>query len=308
MQPTVTILLATYNGEAYLKEQLNSLLRQSYKNIIIIARDDGSSDNTVEILNQYKVLCIEANESLGAKRSFSTLLAYAMHHTTSDYFMFCDQDDVWHTNKVELTLTAMQEHERVNAPTLVHTDVSVVDETLQPIATSLWQFEYINPYLNSLNRLLMHNTITGCSAMINRALAQKALPVANEAIMHDWWLGLVASQFGTIIPLQNQTLLYRQHKNNDTGAKAYTLYNVVQKAINLFKNDPLATKHLHDKTKQAKAFLTRFDSELPQKTGTMLYRFSQLSKQSFITKRMTLLKYNILKYGLIRNIGLLLRL
>ncbi|WPD22691.1 MAG: glycosyltransferase family 2 protein [Candidatus Electrothrix scaldis] len=308
MQPIVTILLATYNGGAYLEAQLDSLLKQSYKNIIIIARDDGSSDNTVEILNQYKVLCLEANESLGAKRSFSTLLAYAMQHTTSDYFMFCDQDDVWNADKVELTLAAMQEHEGVNIPTLVHTDVSVVDETLQPIATSLWQFEYINPHLNSLNRLLMHNTITGCTAMINRALAQKALPVANEAIMHDWWLGLAASQFGTIVPLQKQTLLYRQHQNNDTGAKAYTLYNVVQKAINLFKNDPSATQHLHDKTKQAQAFLTRFDRELPQETRTMLDRFGALSKQSFWGKRLIMLRYKILKYGFVRNVGLLLKL
>ena len=121
----IVILLSTYNGEKYLKDQLDSILSQSYKNFEIIARDDGSSDETINILKSYNIKILDTDKNLGAKLSFSVLLDYAVTNTDADYFMFCDQDDIWKNDKIEKTITMMKALEKTNSdlPLLVHTDL-----------------------------------------------------------------------------------------------------------------------------------------------------------------------------------------
>ena len=94
------ILLSTYNGEKYLKEQLDSIFSQSYKNFEIITRDDGSNDETINILKSYNIKILDTDKNLGAKLSFSTLLNYSVKNTDADYFMFCDQDDIWKNDMI----------------------------------------------------------------------------------------------------------------------------------------------------------------------------------------------------------------
>lgn len=128
----ILILISTYNGEKYLKEQLDSIFSQSYKDFEIIARDDGSSDETINILKSYNIKILDTDKNLGAKLSFSTLLNDAVTNTDRGYFMFCDQDDIWKSDKIEKTITTMKELEKENTdlPLLVHTDLEVVDEKL----------------------------------------------------------------------------------------------------------------------------------------------------------------------------------
>ncbi len=123
----ISILLSTYKGSRYLKNQLDSLMAQTYKVFDIIARDDGSSDSTLKILKSYDVEVLDINQNLGAKGSFSELLSYAVANSDSEYFMFCDQDDVWHDKKVEKKKKKMQEMEQQfgNIPLLVHTNLEV---------------------------------------------------------------------------------------------------------------------------------------------------------------------------------------
>ena len=210
MNKRILILLTTYNGARYLKQQIDSLLNQTYKNFEIIARDDGSSDNSFEILMSYDIKTLESIKNIGAKGSFGTLLEYAVQNSDSEYFMFCDQDDVWENDKIEKTFTKMLEMEKSNpgTPLLAHTDLKVVDERLVSIADSFWKYQNIDPKKDSLNRLLMQNTITGCTMMINRKLAELALPVPKECIMHDWWIGLVASVFGRIDVIKVSSKIY----------------------------------------------------------------------------------------------------
>ena len=100
----IFILLSTYNGARYLKAQLDSLFAQTYCSIEIIARDDDSNDETISILKSYNIKILDTKENLGAKESFAELLNYAVVNSTSDYFMFCDQDDVWEKDKIEKNL------------------------------------------------------------------------------------------------------------------------------------------------------------------------------------------------------------
>lgn len=302
---TVTILLSTYNGKSYLKIQLNSLNTQMYKKLQIIARDDISTDNTQEILKSNNINILKSEKNLGAKKSFSALLEHSIDNTSSDYFMFCDQDDVWEQDKIENTMLKMQDMERSypDTPILVHTDLKVVDDDLKILDDSFWNYEHINPELNSLNRLLLQNTITGCTVMINRKLAQLALPISKESIMHDWWLGLVASKFGKIGFINESTIQYRQHSSNDTGAKKFNFKYIVKKAFRLFFNDKL-----YSNISQAKEFLDRFRNKLDHDTILMLEDFINIENKSFYQKRKILLKYKLLKQGLVRNIGLFLRI
>jgi len=298
----ISILLSTYNGAKYLKKQLDSLYAKTYSTVEIIARDDGSVDNTIEILKSYDVKLIETKENLGAKRSFAELLSYAVANSDSDYFMFCDQDDVWESDKVEKTLAKMQEMEKQfeNIPLLVHTDLEVVDERLNSLNSSFMDFQKINPMKNNFHNLLIQNTITGCTVMINRKLAEICLPIPNGAIMHDWWIGLVASKFGKIGYVDEPTMQYRQHTSNTIGAKGFDVDFVlksISKKVSLGGN-----------ISQAKAFLEQFENELDDEVVLMLQEFTSLEQKPWWQKRVVLLKYKLLKQGFIRNTGLFLKI
>ena len=301
----ISVLLSTYNGEKYLNQQLDSLLSQTYKNFEIIARDDGSQDKTLEILHSYNITIIDSKKNLGAKGSFGALLEYAAQNTESEYFMFCDQDDVWERDKIEKTLAKMHEIEISchEMPILVHTDLNVVDENLKVLDNSMWNYEHINPKLNTLNRLLIQNTITGCTVMINKKLAQISLQIPDEAVMHDWWIGLVASKFGKIDFIDEPTIQYRQHGGNSIGAKG-----ILKKGFSIFLNRSLYIKHLYINIKQAKVFLNIYRNRLDNVTIEMLENFISIENKSFWQKRKILLKHKLLKQGLIRNIGLLAKI
>jgi len=306
----IFILLSTYNGARYLKAQLDSLFAQTYCSIEIIARDDDSNDETISILKSYNIKILDTKENLGAKESFAELLNYAVVNSTSDYFMFCDQDDVWEKDKIEKTFAKMQEMEQEfgNIPLLVHTDLKVADEHLHTISSSMWAYEHIDPSKNSLNRLLIHNTITGCTMMINRKLAELSLPISSSSIMHDWWIGLVASSFGKIGYIDESTIKYRQHGLNDTGAKKYNYLSIIKKAYNLLFGNDLNIRLLRKNIKQSKAFLEVYDVRLNDGVKSMLEDFSSIESKSFIEKRKIIVKYGLFKDGIVRNIGLLLRI
>ena len=298
MSNNISILLATYNGSCYLKEQLDSLYSQTYTNFNILVRDDISADNTLKILSSCDLKIIPSNKNVGIQRNFSILLEYALQNSDNKYFMFCDQDDIWKKDKIEKTLAKMifLEKQYGDIPLLVHSDLIVVDNVLQN-NRFFWESEKINPNINSFNRLLMQNTVTGCTVMINRKLAKLALPIPNESIAHDAWFGLVASYFGKIGILNEQTILYRQHNLNSIGAQGFTaLY---------FFNKLLKQNIIQKNAIQAKAFLKIYRDILDEKTIEMLEEFTTLESQSFWQKRKILLKHKLLKQGFLRNLGLL---
>ena len=303
MKNKLFILLSTYNGARYLHALLDSLQKQTYRDFQILARDDGSSDSIVEILESYNIKILDTKENLGAKKSFGALLDFALQNSDSEYFMFCDQDDVWEKDKIEKTLAKIQkmEIEYGDIPLLVHTDLEVVDEKLHMINSSFMNFQKIDPFKNRFRDLLMQNTITGCTLMFNRKLAQKCLPISDGVIMHDWWIGLIAGQFGKIGYLNESTIKYRQHIDNTIGAKrfgpSFIMKSIFSKKISLNEN-----------IFQAKVFLERFENELDIKTKIMLQEFTTLRQKTFWQKRVILWKYRLLKQGFIRNIGLLLKI
>ncbi len=219
----LTVLLATYNGEKYLKEQIESLLSQTYSDFQILIHDDGSTDGTMAIINSYmtkypeKIKYLEGEKCGGACQNFSFMLSKC----DSEYIMFCDQDDVWFPDKIEITMDSMREAERIspNLPVLVHGDLTVTDGDLNVIDKSFFHFQSINGKRATFSHLLVQNYVTGCTVMINRNLKDKCGEIPRECAMHDWWLALVCSLFGEIVFINRPLLYYRQHEGNKVGAK-----------------------------------------------------------------------------------------
>lgn len=221
----IAILLSTYNGELFLQEQIRSVLNQTNKNWRLYIRDDGSHDNTVGIIEYYtskypnQIIAIDDKAgNLKSARSFMNLLNFV----AADYYMFCDQDDVWLPFKIEITIEKIKELEAVH-PTkgvLVFTDLSVVGADLKMINKSMWNYNQINPEnARDFYRTTCLNSVTGCTVMFNNIIKEHVLPYPNEALMHDWWIALNAVHYGIVDYITKPTVLYRQHNNNVLGAE-----------------------------------------------------------------------------------------
>ena len=221
----VAILLATYNGEAYLREQMESLFNQSFKDWVLYVHDDGSNDDTINIINEYKnkydnIEILKFAGGCGAKESFLKML----FSVEADYFFFCDQDDVWEPYKVEKSLSEMEKIEMnnsVDAPVVIHSDLQVVDKDLNVISPSFWDMMLIRPEkLKTFNQLGTNCLVTGCTMLINRAAKECTIYPADNAVMHDVWVVLCVAKNKGIVYGINQTLIkYRQHGNNTLGAR-----------------------------------------------------------------------------------------
>lgn len=308
----VCILLASFNGEKYIKDQIESIINQTYNNWSLIIRDDGSSDNTNVIISSYiklfpeKIFMINDNKgNLGAKQNYFQLLSFA----DSPYIMFADQDDVWLPTKIELCLQKIQSVESIygtDTPLLVHTDMIVVDDELNEISESFWDYQYINPEKGkAFNRLLMDNVVTGCTVMINKKLKDMAAPIPEQAYMHDWWLALVASAFGKVDYLKEKTMLYRQHQNNEIGARPWNMKYAISIITSFNKLRAIVSSYIKIQ-KQADVFKNIFDNNLEPHKQLIINAFTNLQYGKYVDKVKDIIKFEFYRTGFLRNLCLLI--
>lgn len=320
----VELLLATWNGERFLPDLLDSLSSQSCCDFTILARDDGSTDGTRALLQQWglshpdRLVLLENEErhpdphkeSPGGSRGAALNFARLIEASSAPYVMFCDQDDRWMPEKVAVTLDRMRRAEERaggETPILVHTDLRVVDARLNLLDESFWRYQKLHPGLaGRLGRTLVQNVVTGCTMMANRALLGRASPVPPEAVMHDWWLALVAAAFGQVLAVPEATIDYRQHGENTLGAKRWTASDWIGKAARLRDSAELHAS-LDRAREQARVFQSRFAQELDEPRRQALAAFASLDGMSFWKRRRVLLRHGLLKNGFIRNLGLLAR-
>jgi glycosyltransferase involved in cell wall biosynthesis len=221
----IEILLATFNGERFIRPQIESILGQDYDNLAVLSRDDCSTDGTPHILREYAQrfpnrfsVMPASSGNQGLLSNFSAL----MRASTADYVCFSDQDDVWLHYKVSRTKRAMDELETrwgTNVPLLIFTNLRVVDENLTTLHPSFWELMRINPEgIEDLAQLLGCSVVTGCTVMANRRLVELACKMPKEACLHDRWLGLLISTMGKAAFVKEPTMLYRQHGRNAIGA------------------------------------------------------------------------------------------
>ena len=214
--------MSTYNGEQFLAEQIDSIQQQTFKDWQLLIRDDGSSDQTPEIIKSFvaqdpRIVFINEHdrENFGVIKNFFTLIK----HDKADYYFFSDQDDVWLEDKLETMLAAARQYPD-QLPLMVYTDLCVVDQNLQVMNQSMIRSQ--SHHANTeLVQELTENTVTGGVAMINHALAERWRTLDN-IIMHDWYLAVLATAIGKLVYIDQPGELYRQHDNNVLGARTFT--------------------------------------------------------------------------------------
>ncbi len=222
MEEQIDILLATYNGEKYLEEQIDSILNQTYKNIKLIISDDCSTDNTIDILKKYesedsRVKVYIQEENLGVVKN----IEYLLSRVESPYYMLADQDDYWMSEKVEKSLNALKD----SKTDLVFGDLEVVDENLNTIYTSFNDYmlltRKIKKYIDSYKVNYLYNCVTGCTILAKKETIDWILPLptVSKHLIHDHWIGIMVAINGKLAYMPEKYIKYRQHGNNQIGTK-----------------------------------------------------------------------------------------
>ena len=235
----IAILMATYNGEKYLHQQIDSIISQTNKDWTLFVHDDGSSDNTKDILKDYSakyddVVLLDYPSQGGSCKNFMSML----ESVESEYYMFCDQDDVWLENKIDVTLNYIKLEEVIDSSKAIvaFTDLYVVDSKLNVICESFWKYSGIYPSrVHSFSDLAQTTLMTGCTMMFNDNMKKLIRYPYNKAEMHDSWISACAYRYGaTVIPICKSLMYYRQHGENVLGAVGAETYNVKYKLCNFF--------------------------------------------------------------------------
>ena len=221
---TIAVLLATYNGERFFREQIESLYAQTIKDWTIYVHDDGSTDGTKAILDEYvekkdNFVVLDYPSQKGASNNFFSLLK----RVNASYFFFADQDDVWMSNKMEKCLVRMLQIEKstISKPVLVCCDACVTDEKLKVVSPSLWERSGAYPeFLTNFNESAATPFVTGCTMLLNKAAKESVLwNVTEKATMHDAFITLcVFKACGIVEPIRESLMYYRQHGENTLGA------------------------------------------------------------------------------------------
>ncbi|HEO4987840.1 TPA: glycosyltransferase family 2 protein [Streptococcus agalactiae] len=290
----VNILMATYNGEKFLAQQIESIQKQTFKEWNLLIRDDGSSDKTCDIIRNFtakdsRIRFINENEhhNLGVIKSFFTLVNYEV----ADFYFFSDQDDVWLPEKLSVSLEAAK-HKASDVPLLVYTDLKVVNQELNILQDSMIRAQSHHANTTLLPELT-ENTVTGGTMMINHALADKWF-TPNDILMHDWFLALLAASLGEIIYLDLPTQLYRQHDNNVLGART------MDKRFKILREGPKSIftrywKLIHDSQKQASLIVDKYGDIMTANDLELIKCFIKIDKQPFMTRLRWLWKYGYSK-------------
>lgn len=294
--------MATYNGERFLGEQIESIQSQSYGNWRLLISDDCSTDGTLEVVRRYAdgdsriVIVSEGVRHGGAKENFFA----TMDSSDAPYCMFCDQDDVWLPKKIEKSLAEMRRLEAessADAPLLVFCDMKVVDEGLSVIYESFEMSSHFDPRRLAFRQLLAHNVAAGCCMMLNRELLNACRRSdGSGAEMHDWWVMLVASAFGRILFIDEPLSLYRQHGDNEVGANEYS-------PVDRAKHLGFMVEQFILSTEQARHFKALYGAELSRSNQSALEEFVKAGDEaSPISRVLHLVKSGCWKRGA-RKIG-----
>lgn len=230
---SVCILMSTYNGENFLREQLDSLFQQTYSDLNIVVRDDGSTDSTLQLLQEYAEkypnLHYYKGENLKPAHSFLDLMRHAPQ---SDYYSLCDQDDVWQNDKISVAINMLNSQHAdlyFSSYTIVNKDLAILKENIQ------------KPVMRTLGQALVFASVTGCTMVFTK----KLLEIVNsysptKIMMHDSWIYKIALAMEYNICYDDKShILYRQHGNNVIGSHKSWLQIWESRIKRLFKGSRL---------------------------------------------------------------------
>lgn len=291
----VDILMATYNGDKYLCEQLDSLFSQDHLDFRLIVSDDGSSDSTIEALNSYmkkhdNMIVINNTNNEGYIKNFERL----MYLSNADYVFFCDQDDVWKSNKISTTLKAFNQGNHA----LIYSDLVVVDENNQHIHDSFWDMMDLNIESGNSQEVFRKNFITGCTVAVLGEVLNLSLPLSPN-LPHDHQISKLASQYKDgLLAIPEALINYRQHQSNEIGA--YTDYlEIFYLVSGQWKRK--RTKFIFDKKLKSNQVSLSFDAEF-QASRFRIDPTARLSKVSSLNVKLN--DVDITNIGVFKNVNI----
>ena len=305
----IRVILCTYNGEKYLREQLDSIANQTILDWKICAYDDRSTDRTIELLQKFgadypgKVEVHRNSELFGASRNFLYASAeQSLDMTDDDYIMFCDQDDIWDADKMEVSLNEMGRLISTNGneePLLVFGDSRVVDEQLNPICDSLMSYNNYDMSHLGLSYELMENKMQGCTIMINSELARMLQKRPDYVGMYDGYTALLALSMGHVSYLGRTVLKYRRWKASVSSTEDY-------KEVNKSKFGHLSEQKyiVFDYAPTIKEILRLFGDRISTQNKKVMESFAALQQKNWIMRRLSIIRYHMWKTGFVRNAGL----
>ena len=309
--PKVTVAMATYNGATHLREQLASIYAQTHPSLDVLVCDDGSTDGTLELLEEYaaqgRLTLHRGGQKLGPALNFGRAMALA----ETEYVALCDQDDIWDRDKIERCLRQMRSVEEAvgkQTPVLVYTDARTIDASGRETCSSLYKHLRRDPTQNGFSRLLAGNIVWGCTTFMNRALVDAALPVPACAPMHDSWLAIVAGALGVVSYLAEPTLKYRQHSTNVFGATRPSTKRKLVKALRSGLKSEEYRQRTIARRAQTVELLERFGNKLNAEKRALVQSYIDLMELGFWSRRRTILAKHFLRHSLMDNLELLVRI
>ncbi len=233
MQEKISTIIATYNGEAFLKTQIDSILSQLPGDSEIIISDDGSTDRTIEIIHQYddaRFKLFINNDTRGAINNFEN----ALKHVTGDIIFLSDQDDIWKPDKVKVCLEYLRQYD------IVVSDCDIIDENDNIVLQSYFARRKSR---NGLVKNLWANTYLGCCIAFNKKVLNISMPFPKDIPMHDIWLGFVGELFFKTCFINKPLVSYRMHRQNlsptTVGISPHSIFSKFTFRWNTFKYFPL---------------------------------------------------------------------
>ena len=245
----ISIAMCTYNGERFLKEQIDSILNQSYKNFELIITDDCSSDKTIEIIKEYlkhddRIKLFQNEKNLGFIKNFEKAISLC----SGEYIALADQDDIWKGNKLEVFLKEIKDN------VLIYSDAILIDKNSKELGRTLVKSEDRSLVSGKCNKsFILTNCISGNTLMFKKELVQYILPIPENISFHDIWIAFVASSYGTITYTDESMTYYRRYEEQVTHRSSadtngiFGMYNYSLKRSNKYIKQLLMNLNIYSK-------------------------------------------------------------
>lgn len=273
----IQVLLSSYNGEKYIREQIDSILAQEGVTVSLLIRDDGSSDGTKEILKEYAEkhhnVSVFYGENVGVIKSFFSLIDRV--DADKEYVAFADQDDVWLSDKLYSAITLL-EMEKEDSPLVYCSAIQLVDAELNPISAAITYPDIRIDFGNAL----VENMCTGCTSVINHHMLLVLKERTPEfTVMHDFWIYLVGTCLGKVVRDEKSYILYRQHGDNVVGSASSKVENYKRRIKNFKKNRGQLTR-------QAEELVRLYGEQMPEDKKELAEELVQAKKKRRVRRKL----------------------
>jgi glycosyltransferase involved in cell wall biosynthesis len=286
----ISVAMATYNGGKYLAEQLDSILSQTLIPAEIIVCDDQSTDNTPEILEEYRrrgLLKYYINDQrLGFIRNFKKAVSLCK---PGNYVALSDQDDIWLPSKLSLAAQYIKNIDETDSPAMVYSDLILVDQNKNLINPSFRSELGQGGYIYCLETLFFGCFVNGCTMLMNPAMSSYFSTIPDQgALNHDTWISMIAYTFGKADIIPEPQIYYRSHGNNATEVggfkKKRRLNRLFSEIVHSFKRNDL----FEDQISFASEFYNTFQDRLSTEQKALFIRFINLKGKSWLEKKIAL--------------------